>query len=82
MYDLLARLGGGLKPSYYMGKMEVLEKFPMLNREGLKGAIVYYDGMHNDARMNLNIALTAATKVFENKIFQFLFKNKKNYNIF
>jgi glycerol-3-phosphate dehydrogenase len=34
-------------------------RFPMLNPEGLKGAVVYYDGMHNDTRMNLMIALTA-----------------------
>jgi glycerol-3-phosphate dehydrogenase len=26
----------------------------------LCGAIVYYDGQHNDARMNLHVALTAA----------------------
>lgn len=35
-------------------------RFPMLNPDGLKGAVVYYDGMHNDTRMNLMIALTAA----------------------
>ncbi len=35
-------------------------RFPMLNPDGLKGAVVYYDGMHNDTRMNLLIALTAA----------------------
>ena len=26
----------------------------------LRGAIVYYDGSHNDARMNLSLAITAA----------------------
>ena len=33
--------------------------FPMLKRDAVKGAIVYYDGMHNDSRMNVAIALTA-----------------------
>ncbi|KAE8581153.1 hypothetical protein XENTR_v10024683 [Xenopus tropicalis] len=32
----------------------------MLQKDKLVGAIVYYDGQHNDARMNLAIALTAA----------------------
>ena len=32
----------------------------MLKDKSLKGAIVYYDGMHNDARMCLSIAITAA----------------------
>ena len=35
-------------------------QFPMLKADGLKGAVVYYDGMHNDTRMNVLIALTAA----------------------
>ncbi|KAK6051710.1 FAD dependent oxidoreductase, partial [Cooperia oncophora] len=33
--------------------------FPMLKSESLKGALIYYDGTHNDARMNLAIVLTA-----------------------
>ena len=32
----------------------------MLKKDRLVGALVYYDGQHNDARMNLSIALTAA----------------------
>ncbi|KAK6044671.1 FAD dependent oxidoreductase [Cooperia oncophora] len=31
----------------------------MLKSESLKGALIYYDGTHNDARMNLAIVLTA-----------------------
>ena len=31
----------------------------MLKNESLKGALIYYDGQHNDARMNLAIVLTA-----------------------
>ena len=32
----------------------------MLKNDALVGAIVYYDGQHNDARMNTAIAITAA----------------------
>lgn len=31
----------------------------MLNKDKLVGAIVYFDGQHNDARMNITLALTA-----------------------
>merc|ERR1712038_1936418 len=49
-----------LKQSYVLSKERALEQFPMLKRDKLKGAIVYYDGSHNDARMCLSIAITAA----------------------
>ena len=43
MYDILS--GKQLvKPSYFVTKTEALEEFPMLNRDRLCGAIVYYDG--------------------------------------
>uniref|UniRef100_F1KVF7 Glycerol-3-phosphate dehydrogenase n=1 Tax=Ascaris suum TaxID=6253 RepID=F1KVF7_ASCSU len=48
-----------LKSSYYINKEQALERFPMLKKESLKGALIYYDGQHNDARMNLSIVLTA-----------------------
>jgi glycerol-3-phosphate dehydrogenase len=32
----------------------------MLKKDKLVGAIVYYDGQHNDARMNVALAFTAA----------------------
>lgn len=48
-----------LKPSYVISKSRALELFPMLKKDSLVGAIVYYDGQHNDARMNISIAMTA-----------------------
>mgnify|MGYP003691707575 CR=1 FL=1 len=33
-----------LKPSYYLSKRKALELFPMLKKEKLVGALVYYDG--------------------------------------
>ncbi|XP_064597841.1 LOW QUALITY PROTEIN: glycerol-3-phosphate dehydrogenase, mitochondrial-like [Liolophura sinensis] len=59
MYDLVAGRQI-LKPSYYINKTKALELFPMLKKEKLVGALVYYDGQHDDARMNLSIAITAA----------------------
>nr|XP_057908668.1 glycerol-3-phosphate dehydrogenase, mitochondrial [Doryrhamphus excisus] len=58
MYDLVAGIQC-LKSSYMLSKTKALELFPMLKKDKLVGAIVYYDGQHNDARMNLAIALTA-----------------------
>jgi glycerol-3-phosphate dehydrogenase len=59
MYDVLS--GKQLvKPSYFVTKQQALEAFPMLKRDKLCGAIVYYDGQHDDSRMNVAIALTAA----------------------
>ncbi|XP_045609208.1 glycerol-3-phosphate dehydrogenase, mitochondrial isoform X4 [Procambarus clarkii] len=58
MYDLVAG-SKCIKSSYAISKARALEVFPMLKKDRLVGAIVYYDGQHNDARMNLSIALTA-----------------------
>lgn len=67
-YDLVA--GFPPKQSYFLSKTRALEQFPMLqesvgegsSRKTLKGAVVYYDGVNDDSRMNLAIALTAAAK--------------------
>ncbi|CAG2053062.1 unnamed protein product, partial [Timema podura] len=58
MYDLVAG-SKTLKNSYYLSKKDALELFPMLRGDKLRGAIVYYDGQMDDARMNLAVALTA-----------------------
>ncbi|XP_061860972.1 glycerol-3-phosphate dehydrogenase, mitochondrial [Colius striatus] len=59
LYDFVAG-SQCLRSSYVLSKTRALELFPMLRKDKLVGAIVYYDGQHNDARMNLAIALTAA----------------------
>ncbi|XP_018325736.1 glycerol-3-phosphate dehydrogenase, mitochondrial [Agrilus planipennis] len=59
MYDVVAG-SKTVKGSYYLSKKNALELFPMLRGDKLVGAIVYYDGQQDDARMNLAIALTAA----------------------
>jgi len=58
-YDLVSG-ADCLEPSYVLTKGRALEQFPMLKKNELCGAIVYYDGMHNDARMNISIAISAA----------------------
>ena len=61
LYDRLAGKDN-LHPSRYVGAQAAREQFPMLRNDGLKGAVIYYDGQFDDARMNLEIALTAATE--------------------
>lgn len=58
-YDLLAGKQN-LHPSYLMTRSTALHAFPQLNPDTIKGAIVYYDGSHNDSRMNVSLAVTAA----------------------
>ena len=43
MYDLVAGIHC-LKSSYVLSKTKALEHFPMLKKDKLVGAIVYYDG--------------------------------------
>ena len=54
-YNLVSG-GDILRPNYVLSKSKALELFPMLKDKSLKGAIVYYDGMHNDGRMCISIA--------------------------
>ncbi|KAH7463178.1 hypothetical protein KRP22_001786 [Phytophthora ramorum] len=58
-YDVVAGGKRFVPGSYYINAEEAMFQFPMLRKEGLKGAIVYYDGQMNDTRMNVSIALTA-----------------------
>ncbi|GAA5998942.1 glycerol-3-phosphate dehydrogenase [Rhodotorula paludigena] len=58
LYDILAGKAN-MESSYVMGKGKALEAFPMLKGDGLRGAVVYYDGQHNDSRMNVALLLTA-----------------------
>ena len=44
MYDIVAGRQV-LRPSYLLSKSKALELFPMLKKDKLAGALVYYDGM-------------------------------------
>ncbi|EED20317.1 glycerol-3-phosphate dehydrogenase, mitochondrial [Talaromyces stipitatus ATCC 10500] len=58
-YDFLAG-SEGIESSYFLTHSKALDAFPMLKKEDLFGAVVYYDGAHNDSRMNVSLAMTAA----------------------
>ncbi|KAI9848900.1 MAG: mitochondrial glycerol-3-phosphate dehydrogenase [Thelocarpon superellum] len=58
-YDILAG-SENIESSYFLTKSKALDAFPMLKRNDLFGALVYYDGAHNDSRMNVSLAMTAA----------------------
>lgn len=60
VYDFLAGSRRFVPASHFISADEAMFQFPMLRPGGLKGGIVYYDGCHNDTRMNLMIVLTAA----------------------
>jgi glycerol-3-phosphate dehydrogenase len=59
LYDFLAG-SEGIESSYFLTKSKAIDAFPMLKQTDLVGALVYYDGAHNDSRMNVSIATTAA----------------------
>eukprot|EP01097_Dermamoeba_algensis_P005887 TRINITY_DN3704_c0_g1_i1.p1 TRINITY_DN3704_c0_g1~~TRINITY_DN3704_c0_g1_i1.p1 ORF type:complete len:709 (-),score=180.95 TRINITY_DN3704_c0_g1_i1:1367-3493(-) len=59
LYDLVSG-NQILESSYFLSKSKALEKFPMLREDSMAAAMVYYDGAHDDARMNVALALTAA----------------------
>ncbi|KAH0586919.1 hypothetical protein H2248_005754 [Termitomyces sp. 'cryptogamus'] len=58
LYDFLAGKQN-IQSSYLLSKSRALHSFPTLNPNGLVGAVVYYDGQHNDSRMNIALVLTA-----------------------
>ena len=58
LYDLVA-YNASLGRSEFIPRQEAMKRFPQLKKKGLKGAIVYYDGQFDDARMNLSLILSA-----------------------
>lgn len=59
LYDLLAG-SERLQKSYFISRQRAFEYFPMLDNNRLLGALIYYDGQHNDSRTNVSLAVTAA----------------------
>jgi len=59
LYDLLAgKLG--LESSHFLSKEETIKSIPTIETKDLRGAIVYYDGQFDDARLAITLAHTAA----------------------
>jgi glycerol-3-phosphate dehydrogenase len=58
VYDMMAgKLGLG--PSTILSREETLSYLPNVNKEGLRGGVIYHDGQFDDARMAITLALTA-----------------------
>jgi len=59
VYDLLAgKFGFGR--SVLLSREEVLDRIPTLERDGLRGGVLYHDGQFDDSRLLVNLAQTAA----------------------
>jgi glycerol-3-phosphate dehydrogenase len=59
VYDMLAgKYGFGR--SLLLSPAEVLERIPTLERDGLRGGVLYHDGQFDDSRLLVNLAQTAA----------------------
>jgi glycerol-3-phosphate dehydrogenase len=53
-YDILAGRRS-LGKSHFIKPKTTLEKLPTLNREGLKGGVIYHDGQFDDSRLLISI---------------------------
>lgn len=58
LYDILSGTMN-IGKSTMISARTALKHFPTLRAEGLKGAVVYYDGQFNDIRMAMTLILTA-----------------------
>lgn len=58
-YDALAG-AAGLGPTEFLGRNEAMQALPTLRGAGLKGAVRYWDGQFDDARLAIALARTAA----------------------
>jgi glycerol-3-phosphate dehydrogenase len=61
IYDLLCG-GRNLGKSTWLSQGDVLQRVPGLTATGLNGAVRYYDGFTNDARLTLDTLRSAAAK--------------------
>ena len=59
IYDLLCS-GRNLGKSTWLSQTQVLQRVPDLAARGLKGAVRYYDGFTNDARLTIDTLRSAA----------------------
>ncbi len=59
IYDFLAGKAR-LEPARFVNAQQTLERFPAVNPKGLTGSVAYQDGQFDDARFNVELALTAA----------------------
>lgn len=60
LYDFLSGRSK-LGRTRWLSKNESIHMFPTLSKENLKGTVIYYDGQMDDSRMNVTLALSAAS---------------------
>ena len=61
IYDMMAgKLGLG--KSIIISKDETKKLIPNVNKEGLRGGVIYHDGQFDDSRMAITLALSANSK--------------------
>jgi glycerol-3-phosphate dehydrogenase len=80
VYDLLAG-ELGLEPSRHLSRQQTLLAIPTIERKGLRGGALYYDGQFDDARLAITLAQTAvdqgATVLNYMQVTSFLKKKEK-----
>jgi glycerol-3-phosphate dehydrogenase len=80
VYDLLAG-ELGLEPSRHLSRQQTLLAIPTIERKGLRGGALYYDGQFDDARLAITLAQTAvdqgATALNYMQVTSFLKKKEK-----
>jgi glycerol-3-phosphate dehydrogenase len=60
-YDLLAgKLG--LNPSRHLTRRQTVKALPTIEKEGLRGGALYYDGQFDDSRLAITLAHTAVDR--------------------
>ncbi len=60
LYDLVSGTKG-LGRSSIICRKKLIEKFPVIKKDGLVAGVKYYDGSFNDARLNIALLQTART---------------------
>lgn len=58
IYDMMSG-DLGIGPSTFLNKSETENLIPNVNKKGLKGGVIYYDGQFDDSRMAISLAQTA-----------------------
>ncbi len=58
IYDVLAG-ELGLEPSKHLTRRQTLQAIPTIERKGLRGGALYFDGQFDDARLAITLAQTA-----------------------
>ncbi len=59
LYDMLA-WKRGFGASRILSQKKTIEKLPTIEKEGLRGGVIYFDGQFDDSRLSINMVQTIA----------------------